>query len=83
MDDMTKESLFKMPFMMTGQDGNFSLFKKYVDNNLICEASSVLFKEMKNSKHTVSARSYLTAKNKLARGNKIKCGDEDLELLLR
>ena len=83
MDDTTKESLFKIPFMMTGQDGNFSLFKKYVDNNLICEASAVLFKEMKNSKHTVSARSYLTAKNKLARGNKIKCGDEDLELLLR
>lgn len=83
MDDTLKESKLRMPFMLTGQDGNFSLFKKYVDSNLICEASSLLFNDMKNSKYTTSARSYLTAKNKLSRGNKIKCGDEDLELLLK
>ena len=80
---MTQKFQSKIPFIMTGQDGNFSLFKKYVDNNLICEASSLLFNEMKNSKHTVSARSYLTTKNKLGTGNKFKCGDEDLELLLK
>jgi hypothetical protein len=72
----------KIPFIMTGVDGNFAIFKKSVDNDLICEASSLLFNELKDSKYTVTARSYLNSKNKLSK-KKVKCGDEDLELLLK
>ena len=67
---------------MTGIDGNFAIFKKSVDNDLICEASSLLFNELKDSKYIVTARSYLNSKNKLSK-KKVKCGDEDLELLLK
>ena len=73
----------KIPFIMTGIDGNFAIFKKSVDNDLICEASSLLFNELKDTKYTVNARSYLNSKNKLSKNKKIKCGDEDLELLLK
>ena len=78
----TSKKPTKIPFIMTGVDGNFAIFKKSVDNDLICEASSLLFNELKDSKYTVTARSYLNSKNKLSK-KKVKCGDEDLELLLK
>jgi len=72
-----------IPYMMTGTDGDFAVFKKHVDNGALCEASALLFNELKESKYSVTARSYINSKNKFSKNKKVKCGDEDLEILLK
>ena len=63
----------------------FHIFKSYVDYGEACEASKILFQEIKsnNDKSTYEkAINYMISSSSIDSSLKYKCGDEDLELLL-
>ncbi len=81
-----------------GMDGNFvrpgfkkkdvggvdyAVFKKLVDFEKVCDASRILGKKLKGTGYQTDAVKYMAASPLMAKAKNYKCGDEDLELLLR
>jgi hypothetical protein len=62
---------------------DYAVFKKLVDFDKICDASSILSKKIKGTKYQSEAIKYMSNSPVMAKSKNIKCGDEDLELLLR
>tara|TARA_Y100000590_G_scaffold298215_1_gene336195 strand:+ start:1990 stop:3582 length:1593 start_codon:yes stop_codon:yes gene_type:complete len=60
----------------------YQIYKKKVDFGNACDASSILFKELVNSKHYEDGINYFTSSPSMDATIKYDCGDEDLELLL-
>ena len=60
----------------------YQIYKKKVDFGNACDASSILFKELVNSKHYEDGINYFISSPSMDPSIKYNCGDEDLELLL-
>ncbi len=64
------------------KDSKYFLFTKKVDFGEVCEASTILFKDLKGGKDYDLAIKYMIESPNVDPSTKYKCGDEDLELLL-
>lgn len=60
----------------------YQIYKKKVDFGNACDASSILFKELVNSKYYEDGINYFISSPSMDPSIKYNCGDEDLELLL-
>jgi hypothetical protein len=68
---------------MNGVEGSFATFKKMVDFENICDASKLMFTRLKQSPYFSESQAYLASKRTLANASKYRCGNEDLEILLK
>ena len=69
--------------ILNRKDAKYFLFTKKVDFKQVCDASSILFKELKGDKDYDLAIKYMIDSPQVDPNTKYKCGDEDLELLLK
>lgn len=60
----------------------FAVYKKRVDFGDVCEASKMLFQELKQTDSYSKAINYMYSSDAIDFSNKYSCGDEELELLL-
>jgi hypothetical protein len=84
LDYASDDKLALLPPIMrnSGIDMHYAIFKKLVDFENICDASKLQFKELEKSKYRNDSVRYLIDKQSLTK-KKYRCGDEDLELLLK
>jgi hypothetical protein len=75
----------ELPYPMTvqGSEADFAIFKNLVSGEKVCPASKILFTKLKKSSYYVQAINYMTTSPSISPSKKYKCGDEDLELLLK
>ena len=70
-------------FTSLGKDLPYLIFTKYVDLGEVCEASKRLFMDVKKTARYDDAIAYMIESPNVDPSIKYKCGDEDLELLLK
>jgi hypothetical protein len=68
--------------LLKSADANYSIYKRFVDHGMVCEATNKLFKELKGSSIYSDAVEYMIKSPHIDSKTTYKCGDEDLELLL-
>ena len=74
---------FQVDKILQQKDSKYFLFTKKVDFGEVCEASKILFKDLKGGKDYDLAIKYMIESPNVDPSTKYKCGDEDLELLLQ
>ena len=77
-----KKTRFKAGAILRRKDSKYFLFTANVDFGDVCEASTLLFKELKGGNDYDLAIKYMIESPNVDPNTKYKCGDEDLELLL-
>jgi hypothetical protein len=84
LDYASDDKLAPLPpvMLLAGIDMHYAVFKKLVDIENICDASKLMFKELEKSKYRNAAVKYLSDQRSLSKKT-YRCGDEDLELLLK
>lgn len=80
----------KVPFPLiqgTGilrrKDARYFVYTKRINFGDVCEASRILYKELKGGDDFDRAIKYMINSPKVDPNTKYNCGDEDLELLLQ
>jgi hypothetical protein len=68
---------------MRNKFGYYAVFKNRVTNGNVCDAVKILFSLIKGTEFYPHAISYLAQRANLAQKGQDKCGDEDLELMLK
>jgi hypothetical protein len=66
-----------------GLDGDYAMYKAFVDTNDTCNASSHLFKRLIDTKYEPEAVSYFISNPAISNNKNYKCGDAELQLLIR
>ena len=75
--DRLKRNIFKR------KDARYYVFEKMVDFGKVCDASNILFKELKGGSDYDRAIKYMIDSPNVNPSKKYECGDEELELLLK
>ena len=73
----------KIMYPYIGLDGDFAIYRAFVDTNNICNASSHLFKTLIDTKYEPEAVSYFISSPGIINQKNYSCGDAELELLIR
>ena len=73
----------KIMYPYIGLDGDYAMYKAFVDTNDTCNASSHLFKRLIDTKYEPEAVTYFISNPSISNNKNYKCGDAELELLIR
>ena len=73
----------KIMYPYIGLDGDFAIYKAFVDTSDTCNASSHLFKRLIDTKYEPEAVSYFISSPGIINQKNYSCGDAELELLIR
>jgi len=73
----------KIMYPYIGLDGDFAIYRAFVDTNNICNASSHLFKTLIDTKYEPEAVAYFISSPGIINQKNYSCGDAELELLIR
>jgi hypothetical protein len=77
------EKVERLPELMNGIEAQFAIFKKMVELEDICGAAKIQSKDLKSSKFNTLATQIIIKAKSLDKNKKVRCGDEDLEMLLK
>ena len=73
----------KIMYPYIGLDGDYAMYKAFVDTNDTCNASSHLFKRLIDTKYEPEAVTYFISNPSISNNKNYKCGYAELELLIR
>ena len=73
----------KILYPYIGLDGDYAIYKAFVDTNDTCNASSHLFKRLIDTKYEPEAVTYFISNPSISNNKNYKCGDAELQLLIR
>ncbi len=82
-DKKTPFPKFEVEKILDRKNTDYFVFTKRVDFSDVCEASRILFKDLKGGDDFDLAIKYMINSPRVDPNAKYKCGDEDLELLLQ
>ena len=73
----------KIMYPYIGLEGDYAMFKAFVDTTDTCNASSHLFKRLIDTKYEPEAVTYFISNPSITNNRNYSCGDAELELLIR